>query len=206
MPDEPRIPSPVKNVGAKFKGLPPWAYIAAAGVGGLAIWYGINRSNQQAAADAADVTGDYGGTLSATTGGDAYPSGSQGAGYYYDPTAGGTDNSGNDIGTFFDNLDRILPYVTGGGTQSSANPNDHYTPPTIVVNIPDSAVPTPQTQAPAAPTASNSPAAKDPCTGEYPYQQDKGPRKGKCYKVVLKNGKRYRYYKNGDIVLADKDD
>lgn len=200
MSDEPRIPAPIKNVGAKFKGLPPWAYVAAAGIGGLAIWYGINRANQNAAADAADITGDYGGTLSATTGGDAYPTGSQGAGYYSDPTAGATTPIDP-----LDLLDRILPYVTGGGTQSSAEPNDHYTPPTVVVNIPDSAIATPPQQAATPPASAPAGPKPDPCKGEFPYLQDKGPRKGMCYKVVLKNNKRYRYYKNGDVVLVEND-
>lgn len=201
------IPNPTPKIKGglnKFKGLPPWAYIAAIGVGGMAIWFGISRGKANAESTAADVTGDYSTALAPSSGGEAYPVGSQGAGYYYDPTTSAVepDNESrfslSDLTDFF----AVVGYP-GGGTQPSSNPVDHYVPPTVTVNLPPEAFTQSQPAAPPAPAkgVTASP-AKDPCVGEYPFLQDNGSRKGQCYKVVKKDGKSYRYYKNGDKVLA----
>lgn len=202
MTDEIKTPTLKKPSLARFKNLPPWAYIAAIGVGGGAIWYGIHRSTVNATADATDVSGvdPSGGTLSATTAGDAYPSGSQGSGYYpSDPTTGTGSNEFEDFGSL---LGVLFPggIPTGGGTQSSAAPDDHYTPPAITVNVPAAAAPVQTAPSTPSKTADGS-KPPDKCVGEYPFLQDQGPRKGKCYKVVTKDKKRYRYYSNGDKVL-----
>jgi hypothetical protein len=193
----------VKALGGKFKGLPPWAYVGAIGVGGAAVWYGISRSRANAAAAAENTTGTTTDGYSLGTSGDLYPgSGAGGVGTYNpDPTTGTTQNPVTGINDILDILERLGRLPTGGGTQPSANPVDHYTPSEITVNIPPQAVPVApeQPQASAPPPA---PRAPDPCVGEYPFLQDHGPRAGQCYKVVLKSGKRYRYYKNGDKVLA----
>jgi hypothetical protein len=55
--------------------------------------------------------------------------------------------------------------------------------------------------APAAPVASP-PTARHAPNPEYPLYQETGSRAGHWYKVVLKDGKRYRWYDNGDKVLA----
>lgn len=186
----------VKNLGGKFKNLPPWAYVAAIGIGGIAVWYGISRSRANAAADAEDTTGTATDGYSLGTSGDLYPGSGAGGAYIpeSDPTTGTTQDPFDSINNVLDILDRLGKLPTGGGTQSSASPDDHYTPPQITVNIPPQAVPVapPQPSAPA-------PAAKapDPCVGEYPFLQDSGPNRGKCYKVALKNGKRYNRYKGG---------
>lgn len=207
MAETPTTPKPPVKGGkgffGKLKGLPPWAYVLAIGVGGGAIWFGIQRSKAQAEAEADYMSGDYNASgYQAGSAGDAYPIGSQGAGYYFDPTTGTTDldRSAQYFDQFSSLLETLIPLM-GGGTQPSASPSDHYTPPQITVNVPP---PPAQPAAPPPPAPSPAPTPKppDPCKGEYPFLQTSGPRAGMCYKVVLKNGKRYRYYANGDKVLA----
>lgn len=200
MTDIPNPATHAKGLAGKLKGLPHWAYIGAIGVGVGAVWYTYHK-NQAAAGDAAaDTSGvdDGSNALSATTAGDAYPLGSQGAAYPSDPGTGYDNGSGSsEISDFTDLITALTggAGITGGGTQASAAPEDHYTPPAITVNIPPSAVPTaPAQSTPAAPAASTHP---DPCTGTYPFLQDSGANKGKCYRVDKKNGKDYRNYKGG---------
>lgn len=203
MADTPTPPNPApavkakaKGLTGKLKGLPPWAYVAAIGVGGITVWWAISRSRQNAADTAATDTGtapDPSASAYETT---PYPSGGGGGSYFSDPTTGASQS--DSFTTFLAGLAALQEaglIPTGGGTQSSASPDDHYTPPQITVNVPPSAVPSPPPQ-PAAPAK---PAAKapDPCTGQYPFLQTSGPNKGKCYRVDLKNGKRYNNYKGG---------
>lgn len=54
---------------------------------------------------------------------------------------------------------------------------------------------------PAAAPALRAPAAAAPKPG-YNFVQDSGPRAGQSYNVVTKNGKKYRFYANGDKVIA----
>ena len=70
----------------------------------------------------------------------------------------------------------------------------YYTPPDVT---PDQYAAGGAPAAPAAP----SPAAQQPKAG-YTFVQDSGTRSGLSYKVVLKDGKKYRYYENGDKVLV----
>lgn len=115
-----------------------------------------------------------------------------------------------------DNLgDVITSIANAGGT-----PPPVTITPTVVVSAPPPAFPTPQPIAAPAPyTPPTAPVVvasapqncgkpwgcgPDPCTGDYPYYQDTGARKGQCYTTFYNaKGKHFRRYKNGDLVQID---
>lgn len=170
-----------KGLAGRFKGLPPWVYIGAVGVGVGVVWYVMHNNQAAAAATAQDQSGtntDPGYSYS-TSSGDAYPGGAIGGGasYPYDTSQTQQPLTADD---FISLISTLLP--TGGGTQVDTGANDHYTPPSITVNIPPSATPTPTAQAPSAPTHTTSPAPS--CPTSFPkYNPAEGPvGKKSCYK------------------------
>lgn len=183
------VKNPVKGLGAKLKGLPPWAYIAGIGVFGAAVWYTYHKNQAAAATDATDTTGtDDTGALSATTAGDAFPDGSEGAGFVdtSGETSGGTSEL-NDFSTF---LGVLFPngLPTGGGQDPNTNPVNpvnNYTPPAITVNVPASATPTAGS---GTSTDSNkNTGTGSSCPSAYPhYNSQNGPAGPKsCYKDTI---------------------
>jgi hypothetical protein len=105
-----------------------------------------------------------------------------------DTALGQTGGIANNAVSTIGNLATAI--LAGGGAAPApimVNPTPVY------VNVPAAPAPSPAVPTP----------PPDPCRGEYPFQATTGPRRGMCYKIVLKNGKRYRYYVNGDKILDD---
>lgn len=211
-----------------IKRAPRWAWYAAAGVGGgvilLKFWKGRAVDPADATTDATTV--DQGGVATTApspvitppviiSGGD---SGDNGAladlvSAFTGTFASSLDNAVNTIGGLAQgdqalagtaigivgNQSQGIMDLSGTMAQLLANagsaPAPMQTNPTpIVINIPAAG-------AVAAPPATAATPAKPP-NPEYPYYQEVGTRAGHWYKIVLKNGGRYKWYDNGDKIAA----